>query len=135
MIRTIDYSALGSPVTKPDVAAYRAELSRTKPDLGMGSWIGVIILSAMVVSFGAIFLAIIGPAIASAASSAASVGAAILVLVVPFLILAALITGIVLLVRYLSATRYERWVRLDRFATANGLVFSPSDPNPQYPGA
>jgi hypothetical protein len=135
MIRTIDYAALGSPVTKPDVAAFRAELSRTKPDFGMGSWIGVIIVSAVVVSFGAVFLGIIGPAIASVAQSAASVGAAIAVLLVPLLIFAAVITAIVLLVRYVSATRVERWVRLDRFAKANGLVFSPADANPQYPGA
>ncbi len=40
-----------------------------------------------------------------------------------------------MLVRYFAVKRFERYVRLDWFAKANGLVFSPADANPQYPGA
>ena len=31
--------------------------------------------------------------------------------------------------------RWPRWLKLDAFARANGMVFSPRDPNPAYPGA
>lgn len=31
--------------------------------------------------------------------------------------------------------RWERWYRLDNFARANGMIFSPTDADPQYPGA
>jgi hypothetical protein len=135
MIRTIDYAALGSPVTKQDVTAYRAELSRVKPDFGMGNWIGVVIVSVVVVSFGALLITTFGTIAASLARNGTGGGSAALVLVVPFLLLAGVVALAVLLMRYLSARRFEKYVRLDRFAKANGLIFSPADANPQYPGA
>ena len=135
MIRTIDYAALGSPVSKQDVAAFRAELAKTKPNFGAGSWIAIVVVAAVVVSFGAGFIAILGSVGASVAESSAGAGAALLVIIVPFLVLAVVIALVVMLVRYLAVKRFERYVRLDRFAKANGLIFSPADANPQYPGA
>jgi hypothetical protein len=135
MIRTIDYSALSSTVTKQDVAAYRAELARVKPNFGSGTWVAVIVVAAVVVSFGTAFVAILGSVGASLAQSSAGAGAGAAVVIVPFVVLAVVIGLIVMLVRYLGVKRFERYVRLDRFAKANGLVFSPSDANPQYPGA
>ena len=135
MIRTIDYTALGSQVTKQDVVAYRAELAKVKPNVGAGAWIAVIVVAAMVVGFGAFFVAILGTVGVSVAESSAGAGAAIMVVVVPFVVLAGVIALIVMLARYFGVKRFERYVRLDRFAKANGLIFSPADPNPQYPGA
>ena len=135
MIRTIDYAALGSAVTKQDVAAYRAELARTKPDFGTNNWIAIIVVIVVVVSFGSVFVGVLGSIGASLAQSSAGGGAAALVIAVPFIVLAVIIGLIVLLVRYFGTQRFERYVRLDRFAKANGLIFSPADPNPQYPGA
>jgi hypothetical protein len=134
MIRTIDYSALGSAVTKQDVAAYRAELSRTKPGTGTGGWVVVAILIGAMALFGSMFLAILLPALATASQSSGA-GVGIVAVLVPLLLFAALIVGVVLLVRYFGTKRFERYVRLDRFAKANGLIFSPVDPNPNYPGA
>ncbi|MDJ0334770.1 hypothetical protein QMG83_05985 [Salinibacterium sp. G-O1] len=34
-----------------------------------------------------------------------------------------------------ARSRWERWYRLDSFASANGMVFSPRGSAPQYPGA
>ena len=34
-----------------------------------------------------------------------------------------------------SERRWERWMRLQEFGRDNGLTFSPSDPDPSYPGA
>ncbi len=135
MMRTIDYSALSSPVTKQDVAAYRAELARSKPGATSGNVVGAVVIIVMLVVFGAMFLAIIGPIVLSVSQSGGTSGSLVLALVVPFLFLAIIVAVIVVLVRYFGGQRFERWVRLDRFAKANGLTFSPADPNPQYPGA
>jgi hypothetical protein len=35
----------------------------------------------------------------------------------------------------LGIGQWETWFRLDTFATANGMIFSPTDPSPSYPGA
>lgn len=35
----------------------------------------------------------------------------------------------------LSGGTWLRWLRLTRFAEANGLRFAPLGPNPDYPGA
>ena len=135
MIRTIDYSALGSAVTKQDVAAYRAELARTKPGSSAAGWVALAVVIVVLVVFGMMFLGIMVPAILTLSQSSTGAGAGIVVLLVPMLIFAALIVGGVLLVRYLGTKKFERYVRLDRFAKANGLIFSPVDPNPNYPGA
>jgi hypothetical protein len=135
MIRTIDYSALASAVTKQDVAAYRAELSRSKPGAGVGGWIVAAIVIGVFALFGLMFLVILVPAILSVSQSSGGAGAGIAAVLVPLLLFAAIIVGAVLLVRYFGTKRFERYVRLDRFAKANGLTFSPVDPNPNYPGA
>src|SRR5690606_22500563 len=49
-------------------------------------------------------------------------------------VFAAVIFAVVQAIRS-GGGQWERWLRLDRFAAANGLVFSPSDADPQYPGA
>lgn len=47
----------------------------------------------------------------------------------------ALFAGLLVWAAIAGSRRWPRWVRLDKFARANGLVFSPMDPNPSYPGA
>ena len=138
MMRTVDYSALGSPVSKQDVVAYRAELARTKPNSGWGNWVAVAVVVSVLMLFGLSFLVIIVPVMLSfsQASSGAGPGiAGLLLLVLLVLFFGALVTGVVLLARHAGIKRFERYVRLDRLAKANGLIFSPVDPNPAYPGA
>jgi hypothetical protein len=135
MIRTIDYSALASTVTKQDVAAYRAELAKVKPNYGSGSWVALIIVGVVGVMMASILITTLGTISASLARNSTGGLSALIVLLLPVIVVGVVVAGAVLLVRYLSAKRFERFVRLDRFAKANGLIFSPADPNPQYPGA
>ncbi len=62
-------------------------------------------------------------------------GASSATAVVLFLILGVGVAALVVVGIMSGRQRWERWLRMDRFATANGLTFSPSDTNPSYPGA
>jgi hypothetical protein len=134
MMRTIDYSALGSPVSKQDITAYRAELAAKNPGATSGNWIAIVVVVSMLVLFGSMFLFVIVPVVFTVSESGGA-GAGIAAVVVPIVFVAAIVGGIVLFAYQLNSTRFQRWVRLDRFAKANGLVFSPANPNPNYPGA
>jgi len=57
-------------------------------------------------------------------------------LVLGLLMLGLVVLGIWGMTRLLPReSRWERWLRLDWFGRANGLTFSPADPDPGYPGA
>ena len=136
---TIDYAPLTAPVTKDDVAAFRAKVA-SNPAFASGSSMAAAVLLVVVIAFMAfIGLGFIG-AILTALGSAIAEGnlLPVLIFALPVLIIGAVVLVFALVIRRnlgVFGGRWERWVRLERFAEANDLVFSPLDANPRYPGA
>lgn len=128
MPRTIDYTALTDPVSPVDVAAFKA---RAKLLPAYSNTMGIVQLVILAV-FGTIFVFVmLGFALVIVATPLA-------IVLLPLMLV--LVAGIVLVVVFamrsgLGNARWERWMRLDRFAATNGLTFSPVDANPAYPGA
>ncbi|MEO5534332.1 MAG: hypothetical protein ABIR17_04295 [Pseudolysinimonas sp.] len=132
--RLVDYSALLTPASPADVAAYRtaAKASGAKwTGASMSTLTGVITLVVIGSLIGITVVGGITYSIANAASSGNANG------VVAITIAVIAIAAIALAInRGLAALnrRWERWLRMDRFAQANGFTFSPADSSPSYPG-
>lgn len=138
MSRIVDYNALTVPVTKDQIAAFRAEAKAAGKPWASGDLVRVIVaigalvvIGGMIVVFALAFMALAGASMASEPNPIALIG-----VIFPAMFLAAFAAIIIVGARrVLSGKNWEIWYRLDRFATANGMLFSPSDPNPTYPGA
>ena len=136
--RVIDYSALTYPVPKEQVAAFKAA-SKTagKPwaVVSVGTIVGLV-LAGIVVVFMIVTFA--GTAISISVSSMSDGGDPIGFLgsIFPALFIGLIVfAAIVVVGRLLNGRNWETWYRLETFANANGMIFSPVDHNPYYPGA
>ncbi|MCU1409978.1 MAG: hypothetical protein JWR04_685 [Rhodoglobus sp.] len=132
---TIDFSALTAPVTKAEVTAFR-QSARTRPEYSTTSGAAAIIVAVAVLAiFGFVVLSFVGGIITYLASATeGSVSPVGLVFPAVFIVIF-VIVAIAIARTLLRGGAWERWLRLDRFAAANGLVFSPTGVDPQYPGA
>ncbi|MBC7591497.1 MAG: hypothetical protein H7226_10705 [Salinibacterium sp.] len=132
MPRIIDFAPLTSPVTPTEVAAFKVE-AKARPDFaGPSTAMMVFVLVIVMFVLGSIAIGIVG-AIGAVISTVTD--SPIAATVVSLALIALLVFGTIVLVRASSRKRWESWYRLDRFASRNGMRFSPSDANPQYPGA
>lgn len=129
---SIDYSALTVPVSKAEVKAFR-ESARTRPGFSGSSTATVIVAVVVLGVFGFVVVGFFGGMLTYVTSS--NGGVSPLGLIFPALFVILLLAAVVLIARTVSSGGWARRMRLDRFATANGLVFSPSGADPQYPGA
>lgn len=104
----LDYAPLSQPVTKADIAAFRhsrePQQSWTKPLLRIGY---IVIAVVAVVSLG------LGFALLGHNSFSTSF--------MPLLVWISLISGVIYFARRALVARYRLLVRVDRFATRNGL--------------
>jgi len=136
--RTVDYTALTAPVTKQEVKAFKAEMRASGVSWGSGAVIkglavgcAFIVLAAIAVTTLTSFVSMSSRAMADGGSPAT-----LLSIVVPLAFIVGLVAvASVGLRSALGMRSWEKWMRLSRFAAANGLVFSASSPDPQYPGA
>jgi len=133
----IDYSPLTAPIARGEVAAFRAE-SKAK-GRNWSAWnAGSIVTVVAVVAVVGIFL-FTGTAFTRTALGSA-VGNGVAGLTPGAVILLVILLAVVILAIVIGARggftlgTWERWMRMDRFATANGLLFSPRDADPAYPG-
>jgi hypothetical protein len=129
-----DYGPLARPATKTEVAEYRRRVRAVRSGgggLGAAA-IVALVFAGLVVAF--MVLVVLLVAVAFAASASADGGSPWLALL-PLVVVALITVGIVLLVRRGNHGRWERRLRLDRFAEANGLIYSPGDPAPGYAGS
>ena len=137
IIRQIDYRALLSEPSPDEVARFRAVRQQDPAYQGIGgaamAAVGVgclgLVLVGMVGMF-AVFSLIVG------AQSGSAFG--IVFGVIAGVIAAGLIWLTVWGVQKaakMADRRWPRWLKIDAFARANGMIFSPKDPNPAYPGA
>lgn len=132
MPHTVDYRPLTAPIQGHEVSQYRSWYSRSNPtpfsvrfDAAIRA---VTILTACV--FGVVmgvFVITIGLQI---------VGGGTALGVVPVIAGLLLAVGMIpILATSFRGTDWHGRARLDHFARANGLVFSPTSPDPNYPGA
>ncbi|TBN56412.1 hypothetical protein EYE40_02800 [Glaciihabitans arcticus] len=139
MNRTINYEALISPVTREQVREFRTgarnggELwaARMGPQLAIKG-VATIVTVVVLALFALVFLRFIGNSFST--NGANPVGMAATGFVILFLVVAGIVVFAALRGSF-GTSRWEKWMRLSRFAAANGLSFSPEDKNPQYPGA
>jgi hypothetical protein len=128
-VRVVDYSPLTAPVSPQDVAAWRAQAKASgAPWAGVNaSVIATIVVGAVVVLITVNIT--FGIAVAGAGAGTGST------FTVP-LILAVIAVLVIIAVRASrrGGGKWVRWVRLSRFAQANGMTFSPMQGNPSYPG-
>lgn len=133
---TIDFAPLQTPVPESEVDAFKA----TAKANGM-PWAGIqlnqILAAVLVIPVVLVFVGIVFSFTAIFATTALEAGNPILA-TIPILFLV-LVIGLIALaiVKGVGALgrRWELWARMDRFARANGMTFSPLDANPSYPGA
>ncbi|CAN5392826.1 hypothetical protein BH11ACT5_BH11ACT5_27080 [soil metagenome] len=130
-----DYSALTAPVTKAEVAAFR-ESARTRPEYSGTSGVVTVIIAVVVLAiFAFVMLTFVGGIVTFLATGPDG-GVSLLGLLFPAaFIIIFVIVAVAIARSLLRGGAWERWMRLDRFASANGLVFSPTGADPQYPGA
>ncbi|CAN5142131.1 hypothetical protein BH11ACT3_BH11ACT3_18220 [soil metagenome] len=130
----LDYSAFSVPLTREQVAAWRQAAKASGKRWAQVNVASIIILVVVLpIVLGTIFVPVLG--IISVAGDSSNGAQSAGVIIVPLLIISGLVVLVVALARGANGNRWERWMRLDSFGTANGMVFSPADPNPSYPGA
>ena len=139
MTRPLDTSPLTVPVSKAEVAQFRAA-NRTRPAYASANPIGAVIVAVFAFVFlatvGISFLGIAWAAIGGSLSDGVTpVGLVFLAFPLFFVVVVVLVAVTVLRRGFGRGDRWERYLRLDRFAAANGLEFSPMDADPQYPGS
>ena len=137
MATTRDYSALQTAPTPAEVTEFRRASNAT----GRFGRTFSAITVAIGLLIGLAFVAIVGVLITGAITVVLASGFVPFELpplvgpVVAGGLQLALIVIVVALYRRAWRTRWERLLRMSRFAERNGFVFSPRDANPRYPGA
>ena len=133
--RVVDYSPLLNAPTPQEVATYRTQ-ARASGASWAGATANTIIAIVIVAVVGAVFVVPVFAGIVVTMTQSFQSGSPIAGIFLGFFVLVlALVAFMIGRAAISGSGRWERWLRMDRFARANGLVFSPSDPNPSYPGA
>ena len=134
----IDWTAFTAPLHPHEVQQWKADAKaaghRWAGD-GTGRVVALLVLLAPMVLLFAVFgVALLAGGIGAIIGGDAFLG--VFGLVFGILCVALVALGAWGLTRIApDGRRWERWLRLDRFARANRLTFSPADPDPDYPGA
>lgn len=124
-VTDLDFSPLTSPIAKGELTTFRRERGR-----GIRSASAQTIVIAVFALVGAAMLVGVIASGLAAGASASSSGSVVFVLFV-----AVAIAGVIALRWLISRATWTRWLRLSRFAKANGFVFAANAPVPAYPGA
>ena len=123
--RVVDYSPLAAPVSPQDVAAFRAQAKASGAPWAAlnGSALATLVAGGAI---GVLALFMVVGLLASGSGSA----------VTSLLILLVIAAGVAVAVwaSRRGGGRWGRWLRLTRFAQANGMTFSPAQSDPHYPG-
>ncbi|MEO8094906.1 MAG: hypothetical protein ABI632_08235 [Pseudolysinimonas sp.] len=131
----IDFAPLATPVTESEVQAWRAQ-ARLSAALWASPQPGRVLGLVLLIPFLVIF-AVVGFGFAARLGSTGLNGGDALGSVLPLVFTLGIVALVAIgLIRGIGSTgrQWELWARMDRFATANGLTFSPMDLNPAYPG-
>ncbi|MDP9027291.1 MAG: hypothetical protein M3N46_07005 [Actinomycetota bacterium] len=131
-VRVVDYSPLTASVTPRDVAAWRAQAKASG-----AQWASVNVSTVVTIVVGCvvalIFLNVVVGTVTTASLSNGAGAASTIVMVLIYAGIAAIV-AVRLRARFVRGGRWTRWLRLSRFAQANGMTFSPAQGDPSYPG-
>lgn len=137
--RILDLSSLTAPVAKGEVAAFKAQTKASGKT--WGQWTGGTIFGAVFIVFfvalflvgmGSVFLQFLTRSIQNdGVNPVNGVGIGFIAVFMSLAIIA-VVVGIR---GGFGFGNWTKWMRLDRFASANDLVFSPKDTSPSYPGS
>jgi len=133
---TIDFRALTDPMAESEVDAWKANAKAsgaTWATWQVGNVIALVVFVPIVVFLIGIF-GTTGAVFVNLASQSGNVGVTIVPLIIVLGVVALIAFAIVKGVGSFGK-RWALWARMDKFAIVNGMVFSPVDPNPAYPGA
>jgi len=134
--RSVNYNGLLYPVTEQEITAFRLQSRasgvtwaqpRTAAFVGLGCVLVLVGLTTLVIC-GVTVLASLSAMIADP-NPIAVAG-----IILPIGAFGGLAVLSVYLVRWTMRGQWETWLKLSRFAADNGMLFSASSPNPQYPG-
>ena len=132
-VRVLDYSALTEPVARADLSVWRRQARASgAPWARSATPIGAIIAAAV---FAVVFVFVFGGVVSSFIRRGIGDGDLVgLLLPAIFLLVVVLIAVAVVRGRLTRGSVWEQWLRLDRFARANGMSFTPASGPPAYPG-
>ncbi len=138
-----DPRALVDPVDRFEVRDFvqRMQQSGAAPSRfgSLTTVVPLIIGGAFFIAFGSVFVTVFASILASLASIDNGVTGGSFIIsaigsVLPILVIGGAFAAVIVFVWRGSRTRYERWFRLDRFATANGMTYLPGLQSPGLPG-
>ena len=138
-----DPRALVDPVDRLEVRDFvqRMQQSGAAPSRfgSLTTVVPLIIGGAFFIAFGSVFVTVFASILASLASIDNGVTGGSFIIsaigsVLPILVIGGAFAAVIVFVWRGSRTRYERWFRLDRFATANGMTYLPGLQSPGLPG-
>ncbi|WP_395639244.1 hypothetical protein [Pseudolysinimonas sp.] len=133
--RVVDYSPLLTAPTPQEVSAYRSQARAS--GVSWASMSAQTIIVAVVV--GVVGLTVVAPVVggivAFLTSGLGDNNPFSLIVLVAFLGGLVLVGVAIVRVAIAGGGKWGRWLRMDRFARANGMTFSPADGAPSYPGA
>lgn len=133
--RVVDYSPLLTTPTPQEVAEYRTR-ARASGAAWANLTVQTIVVIVVVAIIGAMVLIPVLGGILVFLIEGLGDGGPIGVAFVLFFLLGLGVVGFAIVRVAISGSgRWGRWLRMDRFARANGFSFSPADPDPGYPGA
>jgi hypothetical protein len=133
--RVLDYSPLLKTPTPDEVTAYRNQ-ARAAGAPYANTTVQTVIVIVVVGFIGiSVLVPVVGGIVVFLIDGIAT-GSPVTVVALLFFVLMIAIFGFVIArVAISSSGKWGRWLRMDRFARANGFIFSPESPTPGYPGA
>lgn len=131
----VDYSPLVTAPTAQDVAAYRSHARATGASWARPTVQTIIAIVVVVIVIALVFVPATGGIVVGLLDGFHNGGPSTVVFGVMFLLVLALVIFSVARLAMGASGKWGRWLRMDRFARANGFAFSPATPNPSYPGS
>ena len=129
MNRALDVAPLTTPLSRDEVLAWKRQAVASGVGWASFNPAQLVVLLAFV-PFVGVFLVggVIFSSLLDSVSGSSVIPAALI------LLLLAVGAGVAIAIVG-NRRKWERWARLDRFARANAMTFSPTDAEPAYPGA
>lgn len=133
--RVVDYSPLLTTPTPQEVSTYRQQAKASGASWANTS-VQAIVVGVVVAVFGAaVFLPILGGMLFFLFEGVQDGNPIAIIFILLFVGGIGLVGYALIRVAISGAGHWSRWLKMDRFARANGFTFSPSDADPSYPGA
>ena len=136
MYRSVNYNGLLTPVTEAEISAFRLQTRASGVSWAQRQTLAFVSLGCVAVIIGLTTLVVCGAVILGSLVALFTDPNffAVLGVILPFGVLGGVGVLGVLAFRALARGQWETWLKLSRFAADNGMLFSASSPNPQYPG-